>query len=418
MQMNKRGFWWNMLGSGIYAAATILFVMIAKRCTGETAGAQFYMAFTTGQMLLTVGYFEMRPFQSTDVNFEYSAQDYFGFRTVTCILMMVGSILVAAVYAVLKQTPPEGVALILIVTLYKMFDAASDVFEGEFQRRERMELAGRSMFIRVLLAMAVFAVVCIASHNVLLASAAMLLAALAGLFCVDIPWMRRMETVRLRFDWQRIKTLFSSLLLLFLGSMMCMWIWNGTKYVVEWTMDAQATLIYGIIFMPTMVINLGSGFLFKPMLTTLARHFEARRWERFAKTIGILCGGVAAITAVVLLGAWLFGIPALSLIYAIDLKPYKRELLILLVGGGLNAMGIIFYYALTVMRSMKMIFTGYIVILLASVALPIYMTQQWGLTGSAVSYMILMGLLMIIFLIMTAAEMERLKRKDRELRSD
>lgn len=55
---------------------------------------------------------------------------------------------------------------------------------------------------------------------------------------------------------------------------MCMWLWNGTKYVVEWTLTDKETLVYGIVFMPTMVINLGSSFVFKPMLTTLARHYE------------------------------------------------------------------------------------------------------------------------------------------------
>ena len=65
--MNKKKFIWNMLGSGIYSLATVIFVMLAKRIVGEEAGAKFYMAFTTGQMLLTIGYFEIRPFQVTDV---------------------------------------------------------------------------------------------------------------------------------------------------------------------------------------------------------------------------------------------------------------------------------------------------------------------------------------------------------------
>ena len=76
--MNKKKFIWNMLGSGIYSLATVIFVMLAKRIVGEEAGAKFYMAFTTGQMLLTIGYFEIRPFQVTDVKGQYRAEAYFG----------------------------------------------------------------------------------------------------------------------------------------------------------------------------------------------------------------------------------------------------------------------------------------------------------------------------------------------------
>lgn len=400
-----------MLGSGIYAAATILFVMIAKRCAGEEAGAQFYMAFTTGQMLLTLGYFEMRPFQSTDVSYEYTAGEYFGFRGITCGLMVLGSVFVAAVYAVFRNTDAAGVLLIIVVSCYKMFDGVSDVFEGEFQRRDRMDLAGKSMFVRVLLAMIAFTLVCVFSKSVLAASGAILVVALVSVFLADIPWMEKMEHVRISFEWRRMKALCARMILLFLGSMMCVWIWNGTKYVVEWMTDAESTLAYGIVFMPTMVINLGSGFLFKPMLTTMARQYEEGRCRKFAGTVGILSVGVVLITIAALICGGMLGIPVLSFVYDMNLAPYKRELMILLVGGGFNALGIIFYYALTVMRKMGYIFTGYIVTLLASIALPVYMTGQWGVFGAAVSYCVLMILLTAVFAIMTFTQLAAAGRK-------
>ena len=83
-----------MLGSGIYSLATVIFVMLAKRIVGEEAGAKFYMAFTTGQMLLTIGYFEIRPFQVTDVKGQYRAEVYFGFRGLSCLAMLICGLIV------------------------------------------------------------------------------------------------------------------------------------------------------------------------------------------------------------------------------------------------------------------------------------------------------------------------------------
>ena len=412
--MNKKSFLWNMLGSGIYAAATILFVMIAKRCAGEEMGASFYMAFTTGQMLLTIGYFEMRPFQSTDVGFQFTEGDYFGFRTLSSATMLLACIPVLIVYGVGRGTGACGLLLILIMTAYKMMDAVSDVFEGEFQRRERMDLAGKSMFIRVCAGLVVFTLVAYISRNILLSAFGMLLAAILSWFLTDLPWMKKMGNIRPTFSKERLLRLFRSTVLLFLGSMMCNWIWNGTKYIVEWNYNAETTLIYGIIFMPVMVINLGSGFLFKPMLTTMARQYEEKKYSSFVKTIGILLGGVASITILCIGGAYLLGVPVLGAVYAVDLSAYRKEMLLLLAGGGLNAMGIIFYYCLTVMRRVRWIFAGYSMALLVSFILPLLMSKYYGIRGICYSYIMVMGILLVIHAIMTVLCILREQRGNRE----
>lgn len=392
--MNRKSFLWNMLGSSVYAAATILFTMIAKRVGGVEEGESFYMAFTTGQMLLTLGYFEIRPFQSTDVNMQYKAEDYFGFRLLTSALMLLGAFAVCGIYKLFDKAGTLGLVLIVLLTAYKMFDALSDVMEGEFQRRERMDLSGKSMFLRVSLALLVFILTEYLTKNLILSTVLMLLAALLAFLLFDGNWMRKMEPIRISFS--RIRELFGSTILLFLGSAMCMWIWNGTKYVVEWTMDPASTLIYGIVFMPTMVINLGSGFLFKPMLTSLTRDYTEGNRGSFVKKIFQLNLATIGMTLVAMVGAFLLGVPVLSFIYKEDLTPYRGLLLLLLAGGGLNSMGILFYYALTVMRRTVLIFAGYIAVMIASIPLPILLTSKWGLTGAALSYIILMLLQLLI----------------------
>ena len=45
--------------------------------------------------------------------------------------------------------------------------------------------------------------------------------------------------------------------------------------------------------------------------------------------------------------------------YDIDLAPYRAVMLVLIAAGGFNAVSMLFYYALTVMRLQKEIFAGY-----------------------------------------------------------
>ena len=386
-----------MLGSGIYSLATVIFVMLAKRLVGEEAGAKFYMAFTTGQMLLTIGYFEIRPFQVTDVKQQYKAKEYFGFRVISSAAMLACAVVVGIVYVVNGKADAAGFMLIITMCILKMFDGVADVFEGEFQRNDRIDISGMSMAFRTIAIMAVFSIIAWVTRNIYAASAAAAVTGLAGAAVVAVVWSRGFETLSVSFDREKMKSLFRSTILLFIGSAMCMWLWNGTKYVVEWTLTDRDTLAYGIVFMPTMVINLGSSFVFKPMLTTLARHYEQGEYKAFAKLVAVLVATAVGITVVTLgAGAWL-GIPVLSWLYDIELAPYKSVMLVLIAAGGFNAVSILFYYALTVMRLQKEIFAGYTITFVVSIIFPIVMVKAMGIAGAGTSYLIVMMLLTVLF---------------------
>lgn len=395
--MKKKQFIWNMLGSGIYSLATVIFVMLAKRLVGEEAGAKFYMAFTTGQMFLTIGYFEIRPFQVTDVKQQYKAKEYFGFRVISSAAMLACAVVVGIVYVVNGKADAAGFMLIITMCILKMFDGIADVFEGEFQRNDRIDISGMSMAFRTMAIMAVFSIIAWVTRNIYAASAAAAVTGLAGTEVVAVVWSHRFEPLSVSFDREKMKSLFRSTILLFIGSAMCMWLWNGTKYVVEWTLTDRDTLAYGIVFMPTMVINLGSSFVFKPMLTTLARHYEQGEYKAFAKLVAVLVATAVGITVVTLgAGAWL-GIPVLSWLYDIELAPYKSVMLVLIAAGGFNAVSILFYYALTVMRLQKEIFAGYTITFVVSIILPIVMVKAMGIAGAGTSYLIVMMLLTVLF---------------------
>lgn len=386
-----------MLGSGIYSLATVIFVMLAKRLVGEEAGAKFYMAFTTGQMLLTIGYFEIRPFQVTDVKQQYKAKEYFGFRVISSAAMLACAVVVGIVYVVNGKADAAGFMLIITMCILKMFDGVADVFEGEFQRNDRIDISGMSMAFRTIAIMAVFSIIAWVTRNIYAASAVAAVTGLAGAAVVAVVWSRGFEPLSVSFDREKMKSLFRSTILLFIGSAMCMWLWNGTKYVVEWTLTDRDTLAYGIVFMPTMVINLGSSFVFKPMLTTLARHYEQGEYKAFAKLVAVLVATAVGITVVTLgAGAWL-GIPVLSWLYDIELAPYKSVMLVLIAAGGFNAVSILFYYALTVMRLQKEIFAGYTITFIVSIILPIVMVKAMGIAGAGTSYLIVMMLLTVLF---------------------
>lgn len=398
--MNKRNFFWNMMGSGIYSLSVVVFVMLAKRLAGEEAGADFYMAFTTGQMLLTIGYFEIRPFQVTDVTRQYKPEDYFGFRVITSGIMMLAAFLVAAFYFGCGRTGGAGVVLIILVCFIKMLDGLGDVFEGEFQRMDRIDISGMSMCFRTVAVLGTFSVAAAVTHNIYIASFASAVAGSIFVVAFAVYWHVKFEPFKVCFDGAKLRKLFDSTILLFIASAMCMWIWNGTKYIVEWNLTSLETLVYGVVFMPTMVINLCSGFVFKPMLTTMARYYGQKDKKGFYKIMWIMVASVVVITIATLLVSPIIRY-VLEFVYDLELKTYYRAMLILITAGGLNAMSIVFYYTLMVMRRQKMIFAGYTISFVSSVVVPLILIPAHGITGAAYSYLLTMVILTAVFAFMT-----------------
>lgn len=403
---SKQNFIWNMIGSGIYAMSTVLFLLLAKRVAGEEAGAKFYMAFTTGQMLLTIGYFEIRPFQVTDVYKEYQPQEYFGFRAITSFAMLIAGIAVCFVYFLNGKINLLGIVLIMSMCLYKMSDGYSDVFEGEFQRNDRIDLAGKAMGFRTLACLAIFGITIFVTKNVYLSSVLTALVGIAGTAIVGKRWSGRYGRFGLSIKKEKMKGLFNSTFLIFIGSAMCMWLWNGTKYVVEWNLSDADTLIYGILFMPNMVINLCSTFILKPMLTTLAKYYSDGDKKSFDALMIKLSLVIALLTFICLCGGVVVGIPVLEVMYDVELGKYTLSMLILILAGGVNAVSVLIYYALMVMRRQKQIFVGYGISFAVSLAAPVILVKTYGIFGAALSYLLIMGILLLAFGIMLGKKEE------------
>lgn len=75
----KKNIIWNIIGSMLFALASIVLVTLVKRIIGIEAGDDFTFAYSVAQMLLTIGYFEIRPFQVTDGKGDYEFADYLSF---------------------------------------------------------------------------------------------------------------------------------------------------------------------------------------------------------------------------------------------------------------------------------------------------------------------------------------------------
>ena len=242
--------------------------------------------------------------------------------------------------------------------------------------------------------------VCGIAKNLVGSCLAAVLAQLAGVCLFDFSVIGHLPQV----DWEvrsgRVGLLFKENVVLFLSVILDFYIFSAAKYAIEGNMADKYQAVFGAIFMPTSVINLVAGFVIRPYITKLSDQWERNALPEFAGTIGRLAAIIAALTVLAVGGAWILGIPVLSILYpkiAYMLRECRLALVFIILGGAFNAYVNLFYYALIIMQEQKRIFLGYVGVTAAALLISSPCVRAAGLLGGSLSYLLLMAALTACF---------------------
>lgn len=392
---DKYKYIWFTMGTACFALATLVMTIIISRLLGETQAGMFSVGLSIAQWLVTIAYFEIRTFQVTDVRNEYSFKYYLTLRILMCIITFLASI----VYVVFNNYDIQKVIIILLVCLYKISDSIADTFEGEFQKEDRIDISGKSEFYRVFFSILVLVIAVAVSKNLILSLIIMNVVAYGMIVLLDISIAVKRVSVRMTGDMKRLWELVKMCIPLAVSTFLSTYIINSSKLSVDRVLGDEAQLYYTAVFMPNMVINLFSGIIFKPMQTAMAVNYYEKKYKNFWHIISKMILIITGFTFVCEVGAYVLGIPVLSWLYGVNLKEYKLTLLLLLLCGGVNAINIIFYYVLAIMRKQKYMTILYIIVCLVSFLIMDTMTGRMGLMGASLGYLILVSLLAALLLV-------------------
>ena len=399
--LEKQNIVWNMIGSFLYAFASMVLSIAVVQIAGEDAGGVFTFGFSTlGQHMFTIAYFGIRPFHITDMGNRYTFGEYLGLRIFTCAAALLVGL---GFVAVSGYTMEKAIAVLLLVA-YKVIDGLADVYEAEFQRNGKLYLTGKSNAFRTVLSVGVFLTTLTATKDLVLAGGGAVLAQIAGFVLFDFWIIRELPQV----DWSirsgKRGELLKDNTLLFFSVVLDFYIFSASKYAIEACMTDRDMAVFGAIFMPTSVINLVAGFVIRPFLTKMSLCWELKDRKRFVRSIGVLSGVIAGLTVLALGCAWFLGIPVLSLLYSnigYALAECRPAFVLIILGGALNAFMSLFYYTLVIMKMQKWIFGVYGIVGAMAVLISNPFVQWGGIFGGALAYVILTSALMVFFGVLT-----------------
>ena len=135
---------WNIAGSMTNAFMSMLILAIVTRILDNQETDIFSIAWSISQLMATIGTFQIRTYQATDVTEKYKFNQYFIFRCVTVFAMIFTSVL----YIVGKKYSFYKSAIVLIICLFRAVDSLADVYEGFFSTKRKIGFSRKSIDVQ------------------------------------------------------------------------------------------------------------------------------------------------------------------------------------------------------------------------------------------------------------------------------
>lgn len=396
---------WNTLGSFVESLLSAVLLMFCTRLNGTEIAGMFSISFATATILNAIGDFGIRIYQVTDTNRKYKFGDYLLARVFVVITMVIIGIL----FVNISGYTAEKLWICIALIMFKVIDNLSETYQGEFQLRNRLDLGGKSMVIRVSSSLIVFFITDVITKNVIFSCITFVLTNLTLFLLWDVRILSKFQKLEIKYDKNNIKEILLDCLPLAISTGLSLYIINATKYAIDNFGDYTMQTYFNVIYMPTFVINLVSAFVIKPFLKPFGDLWNSKEYLKFIKSISLIILILAGATICIDIACALLGVPVLSFIYGIDLSLYKIEMLLLVISGFFYASATVMLYALSTIRKQKLTTIAYIITSVIALIASNICVNKWQMKGAIVSNMITTVTLFVLLVIFFLYELKKSK---------
>jgi len=385
--VDRKNFIWNTLGITCNAFTSLFFLILLNRINGIKEAGIFSYTFSVCCLFYVIALYYNRTFQISDVECEYTNNQYITNRLLTSCI----TLLLCVFFALLNQFDGYKMTVLIALMIYKILDAISDCFHGCIQKKDQLYFVGESLFFKAILGILGFACLDYLFKNVIVAIGFLILVNAIGLL-IEIKKYQSLFNEKYKVSLEKSLDILKKTLPLFIFSFLTIYLCNCQKYVLEYYMDENFQTILGIIIMPATMLSLCGQYLISPSLNELSINYSKNKLAEFKNKLFKINRIFLFLGIVVLIIAYFLGIPVLNIVYSINLTEYKTAFLIIILGAIFYAFSTIFSSCLTLMKKNQE--QLYIFILSSCIATIIscLFIKSNGINGAAYAYAIAMFL--------------------------
>lgn len=395
---SRRSVIWNALGGGLLTGqAAIVLMFVARTDTLQTAGV-VTLAYALATLVLSFARFGMRNFEVTDVHEQYSFSDYKASRWLTVSFAALVTACALGVLVGVGAYDSRKAAVVAAIVVLKLVDAVEDLYVGRHQQIDRFLSGTKICALHQLLVTASICVAVVCTRNTLLsfcigdvASVATLALLVGATAKVRVPFPAGLSSR------VRVRKLLVQCLPLCVGMVLASYVGNIPKYAIDLYLDSASQAVFGYLMLPVFAVTLLNQFIYQPFVRNLASLWDVHDLRGLARTIGRQCLIVLGIALAVLALFLGVGLPMLSLMYNVDLSPFRVEFAGLMVGGVLYSLASYLSVPITVMRDQGVVGAGYAIASLGGLLMQGILVPLWGFGGVIVLYALCNIILLAVF---------------------
>lgn len=383
----RKNFLWNTIGAGANAFISLFLIIFVTRINGLNEAGIFSYCFATACLLYCIGNYAGRVFQVTDRNTSISDYDYIQNRIITCVLMIIATVIFAFINP--EHTFYKAIILILL-SIFKCVEAFSEVLYGIVQKNNQLYKVGISMTLKAVLSLAIFFIIDILTRNLLYSCISIIFTNLLILFTYDYYNIKKVNVEKNKFNKESNKNIFYSGFFTFLLFFLSIYLINISRYTINNISTDELQTIFGIIIMPATFMGLIGQFIIQPFLVRIKELLINNDYNNLLKIILRIVFAIFIISIVVLVCAYFLATPVLGFIYGIDLAEYKISLMIILTGAVFYSLSVIFSAILVSMRKTLSQAIIYSLVAVIGTIISYPFVKNYSIIGASITYLITM----------------------------
>ena len=330
-----RVVFWNTMAGGVYAGATSVLQMLASRWV-DTGDVKYWsgvlgLALALSQQMAPLGVFGASTYQVSDQRERYSFPDYVAAR-----VLSTGGMLLAGLYFGLSgRLSADKAGVFLLFLLLRASESFAGVFGSRYQQKGRLDATSRIGFVKNAGDLLAFVLLLWTTRNVFVAAAGMAAAHFLLFFALDRPILPFFRDTARKWSFGGALRILRDCLPLAANAFLIMYVNNGAKFAVDAVLDVTELARFCALFMTTFGLAMLADFLTSPQLAPLSDAYLRGDRRTFNRILGRLALAIAALGAVGLAVAALWGVQILSWFFYMDLHSYRNALCVSFLGGAL-----------------------------------------------------------------------------------
>lgn len=311
MDYKKQAFY-NTVGNLVYMVSLwLISSVLTVRLAGFEAAGVFSIATSVGNIFYFISVYGMRSYQASDSLFQYSPKDYFAVRGITVAVAAVALV----VYLWIAKFAPDITIAVLLYTVYKFFEAYSDVFFGELQRVGHLEICGISMSLKGILSIVVYSIVLLWCGNLNYALLAMVMIAALFLLLYDIRGYRKNRNEESKRAATAVVGLLKAGFSMLLTTVFPIIVTAVPRLALEKYCGTAVLGIYSSISTPTVLITTLVPNVLAPFMTLFGVCYHNKEFHRLLKMLWIALASTALLGLVACVCAYFLGDIVMSLLF-------------------------------------------------------------------------------------------------------